>query len=305
MALEELEAPTDTPGGGRITDEKLQKVFKWKLQSNACKFRGYVLDGYPRTTDDASALFLEEEVILDDNGDPVPKGEEEERAMVPSKQMPQFVISLEGSKETLLRRCAQVATDSEKRQKDHNDEPGLERRFLKWEDMIEKHGSCVEFFQDQKIECLTLDVDHEGAALGGDTGDLFEMIRLYMERAGRPNNYLESGDNVDKRRLEDMLKQEQAELEAKQAGQIKTAADTKAAAVDPGLDGARLKLIDQHESRQADLGAKPLRPFLMNSAIPALSDALVELCRANPADPIEFLASYLEDEATRDFLAKH
>ena len=30
------------------------------------------------------------------------------------------------------------------------------------------------------------------ARLGGDTGDLFEMIRLYMERFGRPHNYLES-----------------------------------------------------------------------------------------------------------------
>jgi adenylate kinase len=302
MALEELRAPTDTPGGGRITDDQLQKVFKWKLQSNACKFRGYVLDGYPRTMDDAAALFLEEEEILDDNGDPVPKGEDETRAMVPSKAMPQFVISLEGSKETLLRRCAQVAADSEKQQKDHNDEQGLERRFLKWEDMIAKSGSCVEFFQDQKIECLTLDIDHEGAALGSDTGDLFEMIRLYMERKGRPNNYLKSGDDVDKERLEAMLKQEQAELEAKQAGQSKKAADTKAAAMDSGQDGERLILIDQHESRQAELAAKPLRPFLMHCAIPALSDALVELCRGNPADPIEFLASYLEDEATRDFL---
>ena len=26
-----------------------------------------------------------------------------------------------------------------------------------------------------------------------DTSDLFEMIRLYMERHGRPNNYLKSG----------------------------------------------------------------------------------------------------------------
>lgn len=170
--------------------------------------------------------------------------------------------------------------------------------------MIQEHGSCVEFFQEQKIECLTIDVDHEGAALGGDTGDLFEIIRLYMERFGRPNNYLEPGDEVDKKRAEEMLKQEQAELEAKQAGQIKMAEDTKAAALDSGLDGERLKLIDQHESRQAALAAKPLRPFLMYSAIPALSDALVELCRANPADPIEFLASYLEDAATKDFLAK-
>jgi hypothetical protein len=197
-----------------------------------------------------------------------------------------------------------VAADSEKQLKDHNDEQGLERRFLKWEDMITKNGSCVEFFQEQKIECLTLDIDHEGAALGSDTADLFEMIRLYMERLGRPNNYLKSGDDVDKERLEAMLKQEQAEMEAKEAGQGKKAADTKAAAVDSGHDGERLILIDQHESRQAELAAKPLRPFLMNCAIPALSDALVELCRANPADPVEFLAAYLEDEATRDFLAK-
>jgi len=329
MALEELEAPSDTPGGGRIADEKLQKVFKWKLQSNACKFRGYVIDGYPRTVVDAKALFLDEEEKLDDAGEPIPKEEGEERELVPSKQMPQFVISLEGGEETLKRRCAQVAVDSEQKKKDHNDEQGLQRRLLKWDDMIQEHGSCVEFFQEPmaslsdevqkrvkeseeelkkwkecRIECLTIDVDQEGAALGGDTGDLFEMIRLYMERFGRPHNYLESGDDVDKKRAEEMLKLEQAEREAKEAGQIKMAAESKAAALDPGMDGERLICIDQHESRQAELAAKPLRPFLMYSAIPALSDALVELCRANPADPIEFLAAYLEAEATRDFLAE-
>merc|ERR1712182_23805 len=110
--------------------------------------------------------------------------------------------------------------------------------------------------------------------------------------------------DVDKKRAEEMLKLEQAEREAKEAGQIKMAAESKAAALDPGMDGERLICIDQHESRQAELAAKPLRPFLMYSAIPALSDALVELCRANPADPIEFLAAYLEAEATRDFLAE-
>lgn len=38
----------------------------------------------------------------------------------------------------------------------------------------------------------------------------------------------------------------------------------------------------------------------MECAIPALSDALVELCRASPDDPLEFLAAYLESEALAD-----
>ena len=46
----------------------------------------------------------------------------------------------------------------------------------------------------------------------------------------------------------------------------------------------------QEQEREAWL-KRPLRPFLMDCAVPALSDALVELCRASPEDPLECAAA--------------
>jgi adenylate kinase len=42
----------------RVPDELLYKVLKLKLAENACRNRGYILDGFPRTYKDAQNIFL-------------------------------------------------------------------------------------------------------------------------------------------------------------------------------------------------------------------------------------------------------
>ena len=41
----------------RLDDEMLTQVFKLKLTSSPCQNQGYVLDGYPKTFDQAVSLF--------------------------------------------------------------------------------------------------------------------------------------------------------------------------------------------------------------------------------------------------------
>ncbi|CBZ53311.1 putative dpy-30 motif-containing protein [Neospora caninum Liverpool] len=42
----------------RFDVETMTKIFNAKLSENVCRFRGFVLDGYPRTYQEAAALFL-------------------------------------------------------------------------------------------------------------------------------------------------------------------------------------------------------------------------------------------------------
>lgn len=42
---------------GRLDDELLTQIFKIKLSSPPCQNQGYVLDGYPKTMDQAQSLF--------------------------------------------------------------------------------------------------------------------------------------------------------------------------------------------------------------------------------------------------------
>jgi hypothetical protein len=42
---------------GRLDDETLTQIFKMKLMSPPCQNQGYILDGYPKTFDQAHSLF--------------------------------------------------------------------------------------------------------------------------------------------------------------------------------------------------------------------------------------------------------
>jgi hypothetical protein len=41
-----------------LNDELVYKCFEWRLSQNDCLNRGYVLDGYPRTYDNAKNIFM-------------------------------------------------------------------------------------------------------------------------------------------------------------------------------------------------------------------------------------------------------
>lgn len=293
LLLEELEADGTTDP--RLPPDRLLALFQWKLGSNVCKSRGYVLDGYPRTVAEAEGLFMVEEESED--GAPPPEEDGEPLPKVPSQRMPAFVVELDCSAETLTRRAGAVAADE--CVAGHNDKAGLQRRLLEHEERVATSGSCVEFFQDQKIETLHVDIDAEGPA--SDAKDLFETCRLYMEAKGRPYNYLESAEIVDLRRqaeLDEMEKQLSDGTVATQQRRMSVQQEGQQAESEVATE--RLKLIAQHDAEREEWVKKPLRPFLMEGAIPSLSDALVELCRASPDDPIEFLATYLENEALAD-----
>jgi adenylate kinase len=44
----------------RLPNDILRRILKNKINSPACMNKGFILDGYPRTSDDAQAIFLEQ-----------------------------------------------------------------------------------------------------------------------------------------------------------------------------------------------------------------------------------------------------
>jgi adenylate kinase len=295
LHVEELRGAAGGVAAPRVSPEWLLKLFAWKLGSNVCRTRGFVLDGYPRNVDEAKGLFMVDEVGEDGE----PPAEDAEVPKVLGPNTPAFVVSLDCSEESLRRRSSSMPDDD--LVPGHNDTAGLQRRLDVYQGLIQQSGSCVDFFQDNQIETLHVDIDAEGGH--ATPQDLFETARIYMEAKGRPYNYLESSEVVDARRFEEL---EAAEQETAQSAETETrAATTKEKDPESESKGEadRIRIIAKHENERDAWLKKPLRPFLMDCAVPALSDALVELCRASPEDPLEFLASYLEREAVKDYVA--
>lgn len=42
-----------------------------------------------------------------------------------------------------------------------------------------------------------------------------------------------------------------------------------------------------------EAASQPLRNFLMKHVMPTLSEGLIEVCKARPDDPVDFLAEFL------------
>lgn len=59
----------------------------------------------------------------------------------------------------------------------------------------------------------------------------------------------------------------------------------------------RLDIIRRHEEEQKQLQGMPLRAYLMEHMVPSLTEGLIDLCKVLPEDPVDYLASYLENHA--------
>lgn len=71
----------------RLPDEFIYKIFQKRLGQNDCINRGYVLDGYPKTYDNAKGLFLMVDQTKEDAG-------EEGALILNTKTVPNSIVYL-------------------------------------------------------------------------------------------------------------------------------------------------------------------------------------------------------------------
>lgn len=90
--VEEIEAKRGDPPEGmdewpeidqaslpiRVPDDIIYKLLRQELVKNACRNRGYILDGYPRTYEDAQWCFLNKPIKRDEETGEIIEEEEEE-----------------------------------------------------------------------------------------------------------------------------------------------------------------------------------------------------------------------------------
>lgn len=71
------EFKTQNPGQ-RFPDELMNEAVRWRLNQNDCQNRGYVLDGYPYSFEQAKGVFFitpkrpEKKIVIGEDGEPIP-----------------------------------------------------------------------------------------------------------------------------------------------------------------------------------------------------------------------------------------
>ena len=136
----------------RFTDDILADLVKIQLNSAACMNKGFILDGFPRSQDDAKTVFMEKH-LKPDQPEPV-EGEEEKKPeydlIKNDKILPQYSIILESDDASLIQKAKDLP--AEKTADSHHNDAGMQRRLKEFRARnVEDSGATVKDFFTEAI----------------------------------------------------------------------------------------------------------------------------------------------------------
>lgn len=270
------------------------KMMRLRLSSNVCRFRGYVLEGYPESYQEAESLFIEPQLDEESgewrmaNGEVAETGEdgEEPPTRVIEKLCPEFMAVMQSSEARCKARLLAEEAEGAKFEEDFLEK--MERYAI---NNLAEDGSPAtsDFFLDRaNIKPLEVDVDIRSEE------EVFQSLRVYLEQKGTFFNYLRSEQEITAELHEAMKAKEQEEDERKR----KLLEDRRAKETDQrsrrqGEEKERLKGIAESDQQLLETQSLPLRQYLMMNAVPVLTEGLIEICKVMPEDPVDYLAEYL------------
>lgn len=119
-------------------------------------------------------------------------------------------------------------------------------------------------------------------------------MRVYVERHGRPYNYLPSVEEMNSKR-EDYLLGEENDMKANRKN--KSEEESRIAReqwdVLVKLAEGRIPSVYEHVEAVAQTENLNMRQFLMKCIIPVLTEGMIDVWKVKPTDPIDYLSEYV------------
>ena len=266
---------------GRLDDELIIKFYKTKLNSVCCQNQGFILDGFPKSLDQAKELFAVGERD-DDMEERDKEGDYDELIM------PEYVFSLTASDEFLRNRVMHlkeiVVTGT------HNTEEGLQRRLVDYRSMNSDDETVLNYFDELEIHPEHMDITHD------HTPNMRQTVEQIISIMGKERNYGPTKSelaNLEKLTVEKELeevKRTQEEVERHEAQEARQRAKN--------LEewSSKLHEVKKQEDEMLEIQSIPLRNYLMKHVMPTLTQGLIECCKVRPDDPVDYLAEYLFEQ---------
>ncbi|XP_022083224.1 adenylate kinase 7-like [Acanthaster planci] len=262
---------------GRIEDQYILRFYRDKLHSMPCQNQGFILDGFPKTMEQAKELFAAEDEEEQDENSKVP--------VYDKTTMPEMVVSLEAPDDFLKQRVMNLPESTVAGT--HNNEEGLLRRLTEFRAVNEEDTTVLNYFDELEIHPEHVDVTKE---VDPNNATIVEQVTKIM---GEPRNYGPTPEEVEEMEridTEKRLKKEQEEKEERERQEAEEAALREQREKEWA---ERLEEVKRQETEQLENQSIPLRNYLMKHVMPSLTQGLIECCKARPDDAIDFLAEYL------------
>ena len=317
-------------------NEILYECLKYLLKSNAAVNRGYVLEGIPVTKDEINSIYYYKKEIKTNPEDEEKPPEEEEQEDEEEEKKDDEKEEKKDDEENKEDEDKKEG-DEEEEKKDEDDENKDEENKeeekkeeekapeegeadgegkTKFEktllpesvitlSKIDKQTSDVDisfweveqFYQENKIEIMNLVYEDEEK---DDPEETFEMMRIYIERNGRPFNYFKLKDeDINMNRIK-YVENKKNDID----NQLKKREEEKQQKIDEEESlywkkmEERIETIKKDKSQLEENQKIPTRKFLLVNIMPTLTKGLLEVCKINPIDPIDYLADFLFTNST-------
>ncbi|XP_014396966.1 PREDICTED: adenylate kinase 7 isoform X2 [Myotis brandtii] len=263
---------------GRLEDQYVIRFVKEKLKSMPCRNQGYILDGFPKTYDQAKDLF---------NKDEEEEEEEIRGKMLPFDKLiiPEFVCALDGSDEFLKLRVMNLPESMVVGT--HYSQDQFLRSLSNFRDLNTEDETVFNYFDELEIHPIHIDVGKIE-----DPHNRLTIKRLIKE-IGEPRNYgltdEEKAEEERKAAEERMAREAMVEAEREHKEAVEMA--EKIARWEEW--NRRLEEVKREETELLEAQSAPLRNYLMTYVMPTLMQGLNECCKVRPEDPVDFLAEYL------------
>ncbi|XP_013392761.1 adenylate kinase 7 [Lingula anatina] len=261
---------------GRIEDQYVIKFFKQKLHSMPCQNQGFILDGFPKTREQATELFAAEDEE---------EAEEESKGSFDKAIMPEVVVCLDATDEFLRARVMNLPESVVAGT--HNTEEGLMRRLTEYRAINGEDETVLNYFDELEIHPDKIDVTKDSSKMMADT---VEKVKKMM---GPPRNYGPTAEELAEMRQKEEeahIKREAEEKAEKERKEAEEAAERKRRQ-DEWAE--RLDQVKREEYDMLETQSQPLRNYLMKHVMPTLTQALIDCVKVRPDDAIDYMAEYL------------
>ncbi|XP_040920554.1 adenylate kinase 7-like [Toxotes jaculatrix] len=268
---------------GRLADRLVFDILQEKLNSMPCRNQGFVLDGFPKTYEQAKMIFTDEDTENQDLMVKTPAYNE--------KITPEHVIALEATDDFLTHRVQALPESVAEKMRYTQDE--FLPRLMRYRQLSAAEETLLDYFDE-------LEIHPEHIEVTTDDPDYTDVMKRIIEMVGIPKNYGLSPEEQEEedRKREEERKQKLAAATAERKLRNEAALAEMAAQYEEWQKNLSEVKRQEHELLEAH--SLPLRNYLMKYVMPSLTEAMLECCKIKPEDPVDFLAEHLLQTIQQD-----
>ncbi|KAM4713176.1 adenylate kinase 7-like [Anableps anableps] len=265
---------------GQLPEHQIFDILREKLYSKPCRNQGFVLDGFPESSEQAKKIFSDEEPEIQ-NLDVTYKVPWFNKIITP-----EHVFALDASDDFLTERVQRLSESVTEKMCYTQEE--FVSRLAQYRQLFSSAETLLDFFDHREIHPKHIDIE-----ISSDDLEYTCVMRKITEIVGVPRNY--GGTPQEEEEKNQRREEERRQKLAAEAAERKIRKETALAKMTDQYEEwqKNLLLVRQQESELLEARALPLRNYLMKYVIPSLGEAMLECSGIKPEDPVDFLAEHL------------